>query len=94
MLNDVVVVGDVSGVKSVKPDYLISFHNDNGEMVGALDFNGSELVFTGNANEAAKIFIEWLAELFRERLAEERERCAKLCDGVDANLAEVIRQLK
>ena len=66
---------------NLKPNYNISFHND-GETVGTLDFNGPNLVFTGRAEESAKIFIEWAEKSFAGRLADERDRCAKLVDHI------------
>ena len=57
---------------TLKPNYNIIFHN-NGEEVGKLDFNGSALVFTGDAEESAKVFIDWLAQSFAGRLEEERK---------------------
>jgi hypothetical protein len=72
-------------VLDLKPDYNISFHN-NGQEIGKLDFNGSALVFTGDAEESAKVFIDWVARSFHGRLEEERkaerEACAKVCEAV------------
>jgi hypothetical protein len=66
-----------------KPCYDIKFHRD-GKTIGTLDFNGPALVFTGDAEEGAKVFMDWLAELFMGRLeqerAAEREACAKVCE--------------
>jgi predicted dithiol-disulfide oxidoreductase (DUF899 family) len=66
-----------------KPDYNISFHKD-GQEIGKLDFNGPEMVFTGDAEESAKVFIDWIARSFAGRLEEERkaerEMCAQLCE--------------
>jgi len=68
-----------------KPNYNISFHN-NGQEIGKLDFNGPALVFTGDAEESAKVFIDWIARSFAGRLEEERkaerEACAKVCEAV------------
>ena len=63
-----------------KPNYNIAFHNNDQE-IGKLDFNGPALVFTGDAEESAKVFIDWVARSFAGRLEEERkterEACAK-----------------
>jgi hypothetical protein len=32
------------------------------------------MVFTGNAEESAKVFFDWIAKSFAGRLAEEREK--------------------
>ena len=67
-------------IGDIKPNYNIIFHN-NGKEVGKLDFNGPALMFTGDAEESAKVFIDWLARSFAGRLEEERkaerEACAK-----------------
>jgi hypothetical protein len=59
-------------VLDLKPNYNISFHN-NGQEIGKLDFNGPALVFTGEAEESAKVFIDWIAMSFAGRLEEERK---------------------
>ena len=55
-----------------KPTHNIAFHN-NGKEIGKLDFNGPALVFTGDAEESAKVFIDWIARAFAARLEEERK---------------------
>lgn len=62
-------------------DYNITFSNDKG-FVGKLDFNGPEMIFTGDAEESAKVFMDWLAKAFTGRLKVEREACAKLVDHI------------
>jgi hypothetical protein len=57
----------------VKPNYNICFHN-HGQEIGKLDFNGPELVFTGNAEQSALVFIDWVAKSFVSRLEQERKR--------------------
>jgi len=64
-------------IADLKPNYNITFHR-NGQYtpeseVGRLDFNGPELKFTGDAEESAKVFIDWIAHAFKGRLEEERE---------------------
>lgn len=64
---------------SLKPNYNITFHknsgvNNLGEKVGSLDFNGSELKFEGDAEESAKVFIDWISHAFKGRLEEEYKR--------------------
>jgi hypothetical protein len=76
-------------VFNIKPNYNISFHNNSeggtGKEVGKLDFNGPAMVFTGDAEESAKVFIDWVARNFHGRLEEERkaerEACAKLLES-------------
>jgi hypothetical protein len=78
-------------VSNFKPNYNIAFHN-NGQEIGKLDFNGPALVFTGDAEESAKVFIDWVARSFHGRLEEERkaerEACAKVCENEWSTLAE------
>ena len=59
-------------VSNFKPNYNIAFHN-NGQEIGKLDFNGPALVFTGDAEESAKVFIDWIARSFYGRLEKERK---------------------
>lgn len=46
----------------------------NGPKVGTLDFNGEEMKFEGNADESAKVFFEYLAKHFQQRLKDEYSR--------------------
>jgi hypothetical protein len=82
--------GQIS-VFNFKPDYNIAFHN-NGKEIGKLDFNGPKMVFTGDAEGSAKVFIDWIARSFAARLEEERkaerEACAKVCESEWSNVAE------
>ena len=55
-----------------KPNHNITFHNQDGKQVGALDFNGPEMVFTGDADESAKSFFDFIARSFKARLEQER----------------------
>lgn len=66
---------------NVKPSYNVTFSNENG-LVGTLDFNGPEMIFTGDAEESAKTFMKWLAASFVGRLRAERETCAKMVDHI------------
>ena len=83
---------------NIKPSYTITVYNADGE-VGRLDFSGTKLIFTGDAEESANVFINNLALGWSKRLQEEREAereaCAKICDGwMHANgddCAEAIR---
>jgi hypothetical protein len=66
-------------IGNLKPNYNIIFHrnnggNDLGKAVGTLDFNGPEMKFTGDAEESAKVFIDWIATAFKGRLEEEYMR--------------------
>jgi len=66
-------------IGNIKPNYNITFHRNSagnllGDPVGSLDFNGPELKFTGDAEESAKVFIDWIAQAFKGRLEEEYKR--------------------
>jgi hypothetical protein len=49
----------------------ITFHNGN-KQVGALDFNGPEMTFSGDMEESAKMFFDLIARSFKARLDQER----------------------
>jgi len=66
-------------IGNIKPNYNITFYRNSdgpglGQAVGTLDFNGPELKFTGDAEESAKVFIDWIATAFKGRLEEEYKR--------------------
>ena len=67
--------------RGFKPNHNMTFHNQDGKQIGALDFNGPEMTFTGDADESAKLFFDLIARSFKERLeqerADERERICK-----------------
>lgn len=73
-------------VHNPEAQYTLSFHKED-KTIGVLDFKGDALKFTGEAEESAKVFIDWIAQGFHKRLeqerAAEREQCAKLCDDID-----------
>lgn len=52
---------------NIKPDYTMKFSNDTG-VVGKLDFNGPVMVFTGDADESAKLFINAVKQWFHGRM--------------------------
>lgn len=88
-------------VNNSKPDYNMQFYRD-GKIIGTLDFNGPQMKFSGDLDDSACIFFEFIADSFKERLeqerAVEREACARICeiqswDGPLAadDIAEAIR---
>jgi hypothetical protein len=66
------------------PNYNMTFSNADGKEVGQLDFNGDTMKFSGNAEESAQVFFDWIAESFESRLLQERkreyDRCVKLVE--------------
>jgi hypothetical protein len=59
-------------IGNIKTNYNMTFHRD-GKEIGVLDFNGPEMVFSGDMDESAKVFFDWIAKYFEGRLKEERE---------------------
>jgi hypothetical protein len=66
-------------IESSKPDYNITFHDKDSQVIGRLDFNGPALAFEGDAKESATVFISWIAEIFSKRLKEEYQRGYEDC---------------
>lgn len=62
------------GYTTPKPNHNLKFFNADGEEVATLDFNGPGLAFEGIADEAAIVFVNWIAEAFKARLDEEYQR--------------------
>lgn len=79
---DKIYTDDMKITSFTPPSYTITFHTDKAGQVGALDLNGPEITFTGNADAAAKMFFDFLINSFPGRLKEERERCAKVCEEI------------
>ena len=57
-----------------KPNHNITFTNAEGHQVGTLDFNGPGLEFEGVANESAIVFMDWVSQVFQQRLKDEYDR--------------------
>lgn len=64
---------EAATLSNPKPNYVLAFHKDN-KQIGALDFNGAVMTFTGDADESALVFIQALNNAFAGRLKEEYER--------------------
>lgn len=66
----------------------------NDEEIGALDFNGPKMVFTGEAEQSAQIFVDWIAYVFANRLEQERQaervRMGKSQDNLRYALSRVL----
>lgn len=76
--------GQLISFGPLKPNYNLIFYNNRdtsgtGKQVGRMDFNGSEMIFEGDAAESAKVFIDWIASAFKGRLEEERAKELKAC---------------
>jgi hypothetical protein len=76
------------GTFSIMNSYSITFRN-NGQEIGKLDFNGPALVFTGDAEESAKVFIDWIARSFASRLEDERKAALAVPDAIGPNEDEL-----
>lgn len=68
-------------IREINPNYNITFYKDN-RILGKMDFNGPKMIFTGEAEESAKIFMDQIARSFSCRLKDERDKCAKLVDHI------------
>ena len=85
-MNEEMSVGDngILLINEFKPLYTITMNHSDGEVVGRFDFNGPKLIFTGDAEESAKVFVNYLTMIWDKRLQEEREAereaCAKVLD--------------
>jgi hypothetical protein len=64
-------------ISNTKPNHSVVFHNAAQKKVGELDFNGPQLEFTGDASASAQVFIYYIANEFRQRLSDERDRLIK-----------------
>lgn len=71
-------------VHNPEAQYTLSFHKE-GKQIGKLDFKGDALKFTGDAEESAKVFIDWIAQGFHKRLEQERtaerDRCIDIIEN-------------
>lgn len=70
------------GYTTPKPNHNLKFFNSENEEIATLDFNGPGLAFEGIADEAAIVFVNWIAEKFKERLDQEYQRGFK--DGKES----------
>lgn len=67
-------------VGEIKRNHTITFHRldengwSNGELVGTLDFNGPKMKFEGEAEEGARVFFDYVAKFFEQRLKMEYDR--------------------
>ena len=60
-------------ISAAKPNHNICLFNSEGE-VCKLDFNGPELKFTGNPDDGAKVFLDFVSKYFDQRLKDEYSR--------------------
>ena len=58
------------GIGEIKPNYNMCFHK-NGKEVGKLDWNGPEMVFSGELAPSTRVFFDYLATCFEQRLKQE-----------------------
>ncbi len=73
---------------AAKPNHRFVLCGEGNKEVASLDFNGPELVFTGDADKGAQVFLDFLAKYFHERLTRERKEelnaCCDLLEGMHA----------
>ena len=58
------------GIGEITPSYTMQFSKD-GKTVGILDWNGSEMVFSGQLAPSTRVFFDYLAGCFQQRLTQE-----------------------
>ena len=73
-------------VLDTKLNYNMTFHNGV-KQIGVLDFNGPEMTFTGDADESAKMFFDFIARSFKARLEQERVDERETCERAAAQAA-------
>ena len=61
----------IFSIAAAKPNHNITFNNQENKQVGTLDFNGSAMAFVGDADESAKVFFDFVAKYFDQRLKDE-----------------------
>jgi len=57
-------------ISEIKPNYIMHF-SKGGKTVGTLDWNGSEMVFSGELAPSTRVFFDYLAQCFEQRLKQE-----------------------
>jgi len=57
-------------ISTIKPNYNMQFSKD-GKTVGTLDWNGSEMTFSGDLAPSTRVFFDYLATCFQQRLKQE-----------------------
>ena len=57
-------------IVNIKPSYNMQFSKDNVE-VGKIDWNGPEMIFSGKLAPSARVFFDYLAGCFAQRLTQE-----------------------
>jgi hypothetical protein len=58
------------------PNHVIKFFKEGNDM-GKLDLNGDKLKFEGDVEESAKLFIDYLLNVFNERIEEIKKESYK-----------------
>jgi len=65
-----------------------------GNEIGKLSFDDDKLIFTGNADESAKILFDFVVAQFNSHIqkliVDEREACAKIADDLERKQYEAI----
>jgi len=59
-------------------DYKLYFYNNKNIEIGSLDFSENELKFSGNADEAAQLFIKYLVHHLSHKINEKNEDTKRL----------------
>jgi hypothetical protein len=57
-------------IGTIQPNYIMHF-SKGGKTVGTLDWNGTEMVFSGELAPSTRVFFDYLATCFATRLKQE-----------------------
>ena len=86
---------------NIVPSHLITFTNKDNKEVGRFDFNGPQMKFIGDPDEAAEMFIQYAGRSFQRRLDTEWnaaiDAAAKQAQSIvlgESHIAHAIRGLK
>jgi hypothetical protein len=64
-------IADMTLSSNFTPNYTFIFGNVTKPEIGKMDFSGDRMVFTGDADEAAKLFLTMVDHYFQQRLKDE-----------------------
>jgi len=86
-LADLTYKGEIKAFEVV-PSKSLTFHNADNIEVGRLEFEGTQLKFTGNADEASVLLFEFIKNFFE--LYINKEINSGVVKALDSNIKETI----
>ena len=83
-MSDLLYTSELSHFKIEPSSYSIIFHKDDIK-IGELSFDTGKLVFTGDTEKSAEIFLEYIISSFNQKLQEVIEKRAdqKIKEAID-----------